>query len=260
MSVKHFYQTLYQGDQLFRLDERMFAGVNPEYKGVIPAATEPVAQPELSEPVMVVEPVTIAPPVVMDVITPQPVVARPIVARPVVAQPIVAQPAVVSPVVAPEVEPEPVPMPAPVVQVQPAPVIAVAPEPVPQPPVSQSAPPVINQKVLILADEELTASDLLFLEKILKAVNLNLDGVELLNLHRIGHIDFADLLRGKYIHHFITFGVPFRKIGLDIMMDRYQPVRFEGISFLMADSLPTVEADQNLKRALWNSLKRVFSL
>ncbi|OIN57457.1 hypothetical protein [Arsenicibacter rosenii] len=245
MSVKHFYQTLYQGDQLFRLDERMFSGINPEYKGAIPAATEPVAgmvQPELSEPVTVVEPVTIAAPVVMDVITPEPVSVRP--------------------VTVPDAAPEPVPMPTPVVRVQPTPVIVKAPDaaPVPQPPVAQPAPAVINQKVLILADEELTASDLLFLEKILKAVNLNLDGVELMNLHRIGHIDFADVLRGKYIHHFITFGVPFRRIGLDIMMDRYQPVRFEGISFLMADSLPTVEADQNLKRALWHSLKRVFSL
>ncbi len=259
MSVKQFYQTLYQGDQLFRLDERMFAGINPEYKGAIPAVTEPADQPELSEPViMVVEPVTIAPPVVMDVITPEPVAVRPGHDRPGHDRPGHDRPGHDRLVVAPEAEL--VPMPAPVVQVQPTPVIAVDPEPAPQPPVSQPAPPVINQKVLILADEELTASDVLFLEKILKAVNLNLDGVELLNLHRIGHIDFADLLRGKYIHHFITFGVPFRRIGLDIMMDRYQPVRFEGISFLMADSLPTVEADQNLKRALWNSLKRVFSL
>ena len=118
----------------------------------------------------------------------------------------------------------------------------------------------INHKVLILADEELSPSELLFLEKVLKAVNLNIDGVELLNLHGVTHIDFGEVLRGKYINHFITFGVPFQRINLDIMMDRYSPVRFEGITFLMADSLPTVEADQNLKRALWNSLKRVFSL
>jgi DNA polymerase III psi subunit len=116
----------------------------------------------------------------------------------------------------------------------------------------------LNHKVLVLADEELDPSNLLFLEKILKAVNLNIDGVDLLNLHGVRDVDFDELLKGKYINHFITFGVPFERINLDIMMDRYSPVRFEGITFLMADSLPTVEADQALKRRLWQALQRVF--
>ena len=132
---------------------------------------------------------------------------------------------------------------------------------IPQPPilpVMPVAPPKIRHKVLLLADEELDPSSLLFLEKILNAVNLDITGVDLLNLHGAGDIDFADLLRGKHIHHFITFGVPFERVGLDIMMDRYQPVRFEGITFLIADALPVIEANQKLKRSLWESLKRVF--
>ena len=111
---------------------------------------------------------------------------------------------------------------------------------------------------MLLADEALDPSNLLFLEKILKAVNLNINGVDLLNLHGTDDLDFAALLRGRYINHFITFGVPFERIHLDIMMDRYSPVRFEGITFLMADSLPTVEADHNLKKRLWTALQRVF--
>ena len=158
-----------------------------------------------------------------------------------------------------------------VVQVQPEPVVLVpTPEPLPQPlprpttpsllpPVQQQTRlPQLNHKVLLLADEELDPSNLLFLEKILKAVNLNINGVDLLNLHGVSDVDFAELLRGKYINHFITFGVPFERIRLDIMMDRYAPVRFEGITFLMADSLPTIEADQVLKKRLWGALQRVF--
>ncbi|WP_420147521.1 hypothetical protein [Spirosoma sp.] len=145
-----------------------------------------------------------------------------------------------------------------------------APEPLPQPPVRPTVPsilppiqqqprlPQLNHKVLLLADEELDPSNLLFLEKILKAVSLNVNGVDLLNLHGVQGMNFAELLRGKYINHFITFGVPFERINLDIMMDRYAPVRFEGITFLMADSLPTIEADQNLKRRLWGALQRMF--
>jgi len=121
-------------------------------------------------------------------------------------------------------------------------------------------PALIKHKVLLLADEGLSPSDLLFLERILKAVNLDINGVDLLNVYGVSDVDFAAVLRHKHIHHFITFGVPFQRINLDIMMDRYHPIRFDGITFLMADSLPVIEANQALKKLLWNSLKRVFEL
>lgn len=150
------------------------------------------------------------------------------------------------------------------------PLLSSVPEPLPEPSPRPTVPPVLppiqpleqarqlNQKVLLLADEELDPSNLLFLEKILKAVNLNIEGVDLLNLQGAHNMDFNELLRGKFVHHFITFGVPFERINLDIMMDRYSPVRFEGITFLMADSLPTIEADQQLKKRLWGALQRIF--
>jgi hypothetical protein len=129
----------------------------------------------------------------------------------------------------------------------------------PTPPVAlRPATPLLSQKVLILVDADLKPSELLFLEKILKAVNLDVTGVDLLNVHGTGTIDFAEVLRGKHIHHFFTFGVPFTRLNLDILMDRYQPVRFEGITFLMADPLPTIEADVALKKSLWESLKKIF--
>lgn len=121
-------------------------------------------------------------------------------------------------------------------------------------------PALIKHKVLLLADEDLSPSDLLFLERILKAVNLDIAGVDLLNVYGVSDVDFAAVLRHKHINHFITFGVPFQRINLDIMMDRYHPIRFDGITFLMADSLPVIEANQALKKLLWNSLKRVFEL
>ncbi|MBO0951132.1 hypothetical protein J2I46_21280 [Fibrella sp. HMF5405] len=128
----------------------------------------------------------------------------------------------------------------------------------PHPKDQRPATPLISQKVLILVDDDLLPSDLLFLEKILKAVHLDVNGVDLLNVHGTTAINFAELLAGKYIHHFFTFGVPFTRLNLDIMMDRYQPVRFEGITFLMADPLPAIEADVALKKKLWESLKKIF--
>ena len=237
MSATNFYQTFYQSDQLFRLADEPWGSASP-------VLTEESAQLET--------------------------VTAELTARGdasfLTDLDQLASPATVVPIL-----PEPVA--APVMLVEPAPeptVVIITPEPLPQPaprpttpsilpPIQQqSRLPQLNHNVLLLADEELDPSNLLFLEKILKAVNLNVDGVDLLNLRGAQNMDFDQLLKGKYINHFITFGVPFERINLDIMMDRYAPVRFEGITFLMADSLPTIEADQNLKKRLWAALQRVF--
>ncbi len=165
-------------------------------------------------------------------------------------------PTVVMPVIAAQEAAEPIQIVEELVIALPGPV---APEPVlADTPPLRPATPLISQKMLILVDEELLPSDVLFLEKVLKAVNLDVNGVDLLNIHGLQGMDFAPILAKKAVHHFFTFGVPFQRINLDIMMDRYQPIRFDGVTFMMADSLATIEADKNLKRRLWESLQKVF--
>lgn len=242
MSVTNFYQTFYQTEQLFRLADESWNVVPqtinaPSIDTTVDVADGPVETTARSDAHFLTE---------LD----QLAAAPEIVSVPV--EP-VETPAVVLVDAAPETTvvitpPEPLPQPAP----RPT-------TPSVLPPIQQqSRLPQLNHKVLLLADEELDPSNLLFLEKILKAVNLNVNGVDLLNLRGAQNMDFDELLKGKYINHFITFGVPFERLNLDIMMDRYAPVRFEGITFLMADSLPTIEADQNLKKRLWSALQRVF--
>lgn len=223
MSLKSFYQTFYQHEQLYRLPGETFA----------PVAFRSLEPLQETADVLVVEPDDVG-------------LLRP--AKPeneLVAEipNLIQQTEALRPIL-------------PVVESVALPPAAVLPPAVPQ--TWPVASPKIRHKVLLLADEELDPSSLLFLEKILNAVNLDITGVDLLNLHGVSDIDFATVLRDKHIHHFITFGVPFERVGLDIMMDRYQPVRFEGITFLIADALPVIEANQKLKRALWEALKRVF--
>lgn len=243
MSVTNFYQTFYQTDQLFRLagepwgTVEIATGRQPTEVDA-PAEVTSVEVNARSDAHFLIELDQLASPAeesessIVESVSP---------------------PAVVLTEAAPEptgvlATPQPLPQPAP----RPT-------TPSLLPPIQQqSRLPQLNHKVLLLADEELDPSNLLFLEKILKAVNLNVNGVDLLNLRGAQNLDFEELLKGKYINHFITFGVPFERINLDIMMDRYAPVRFEGITFLMADSLPTIEADQNLKKRLWAALQRVF--
>ncbi len=237
MSVKNFYQTVYQTDTLFRMageswGERTQSPVEElvENQVLVDANITPNLLTELDE--------LSAGKTIITVDT--------LLTDSILETPLLHAPELITLVSQPEPLPQPAPRPT---------------TPSILPPIQQqSRIPQLNHKVLLLADEELDPSNLLFLEKILKAVNLNVNGVDLLNLHGAQDINFAELLRGKYINHFITFGVPFERINLDIMMDRYSPVRFEGITFLMADSLPTIEADRDLKKRLWSALQRVFSL
>ncbi|TAE22623.1 MAG: hypothetical protein EAZ91_23420 [Cytophagales bacterium] len=242
MSTKALYQTLYQSEHLFRVPtetpadwgqavmqpvEAVLAAPVPK----VPAVREPQLPVVALIPEPIIEPVSVD---LQSVIEPEPVVET------------------VAPI---EVIPEPEPVVELVVELPP-----VADTRPSDRTAQPQKPALLQHKVLLLADEDLSPSDILFLEKILKAVNLDINGVDLLNLYGVSDVDFASVLRHKYINHFITFGVPFRRINLDIMMDRYQPIRFDGITFLMADSLPVIEANQTLKRFLWNSLKRVFEL
>lgn len=238
MSARNFYQIVYQSDFIFRLADESWASPTPSST----LSTDPeVELPAEMTPDLLTELDTLS-------AASTPVATEPVLIDTVVDVPISPaaplQPKSTVQITTPEPLPQPAPRPI---------------TPSILPPIQQQPRlPQLNHKVLLLADEDLDPSNLLFLEKILKAVNLNINGVDLLNLHGVQEVDFAELLRGKYINHFITFGVPFERIHLDIMMDRYAPVRFEGITFLMADSLPTIEADQNLKKRLWGALQRIF--
>ncbi len=140
-----------------------------------------------------------------------------------------------------------------------------APPPVPiasvVPPVRpQLTTPTLNHQILILVNEApaMSAGNTIFLEKVLKAVHLNLDKVDILNLSGSKQMDFRPLLQNKKVHHFISFGVPFIQINLELMMNRYDPKRIAGVNFLLAESLDIIQADDKNKRALWNALKKIF--
>ena len=218
---KNAYHYLFGQDTLYQVDEPepiVRAKVRPE---------PPVAQPEIIVEKAVAERETV---IEMEV-KPEPV-----------------QPEIIQPVLL--VEPE-IPL-----------VVSIEPEPVPASiPIIESSEPLPaaqKPKVLLLFDEELTPGELIFLENILKAIQLNLSDIDMLNLAGSGLVDFHAVLENKTLHHFISFGVPFKTIHLNIQMDRYEPIRIFGITFLLADSLSAIESDSKLKRKLWEVLKKVF--
>lgn len=132
--------------------------------------------------------------------------------------------------------------------------------PVTPPTQPQLVTPNLSHQILILVNEApaMSPSNTIFLEKVLKAVRLNLDGVDILNLSGAKQMDFKPLIQNKKVHHFISFGVPFIQINLELMMNRYDPKRIAGVNFLLAESLDIIQADDKNKRALWNALKKMF--
>ncbi|RRB00810.1 hypothetical protein [Larkinella rosea] len=197
------------------------------------------------EPVLKKQPVREQPP-----IEPEPVVEQAFIeseSTPIVSvEP--AEPEIIQPVVLAD------PTPPAVAPIEPASTLT----PIPANQVPESRPAIEKPKVLILIDEELTPGELIFLENILKAIQLNLNDIDILNLAGSGLVDFHAVLENKVLHHFISFGVPFKTIHLNLQMDRYDPIRIFGITFLLADPLSAIEADSKLKRKLWEVLKKVF--
>ncbi|MCY7350118.1 MAG: DNA polymerase III subunit psi [Cytophagaceae bacterium] len=163
-------------------------------------------------------------------------------ALPVVAEPELPQ-SVESIAVAQPVETPPVAEPVATLGATPVPVSTVA----------------FKHQVLILTDRP-SPADLELLANILKAVNLRLDEVEVLDLQKLRGQDFKPLLESQSAHQLITFGVGLKKLNLDIVLVPYQLKTVEGVQFLYADPLPNLHTDKVRKKALWISLQTLFGL
>lgn len=122
--------------------------------------------------------------------------------------------------------------------------------------------PTLNHKILILIDEQkqksIPASELLFLDNILKAVKSSANEADIINFSLLPQTDASNLLSEKRINHFITFGVPLIKLHLDLLLIPYTPKLVEGIWFLLTDPLVVIEAERDLKRKLWTALQKMF--
>jgi hypothetical protein len=120
---------------------------------------------------------------------------------------------------------------------------------------SQAQP--INIPLLILVDV-ITEAEKVFLEKILNAVKLSLDKVELITLNDLKAKSFKERAEGKTYFRILSFGVPLTHIHLSILLLPYQPQQLENMWCLMAEKLVVVEADVAHKRSLWESLQKIF--
>ena len=144
--------------------------------------------------------------------------------------------------------------------------------PIPAPPVIASVPvappaatfPALQHSILILIDEpkhkHIVDSESVFLDNILKAVGHSVDKADILNYSFLKGPDARKVLSEKQTNFFITFGVPLIKLHLDLLLIPYTPKIVEGVWFLLTDPLPVIEADRDLKKKLWQALKKMIEM
>lgn len=117
---------------------------------------------------------------------------------------------------------------------------------------------ILKHKVLVLINP-ITDSEKELLIKILKAVGVSIEQVDLIVFNKSQDLDYQSVISQKITTHFISFGIGMSKLGWSMLLAPYQVKKIEGISFLLADTLKDIEVSQNLKKSLWGALKEMFN-
>jgi hypothetical protein len=116
---------------------------------------------------------------------------------------------------------------------------------------------ILKHKVLVLT-ESISENEKVFLAKILNAVGLSLDNIDLIELNKVQRIDYQLFIAQNVTKKFISFGVGLGKLNWDVLLNLYQNKNVAGIDYLLSDELRIVEANLNLKKNLWAALKSLF--
>lgn len=126
-------------------------------------------------------------------------------------------------------------------------------------PIASEVAPAPNEIIpLLILVDEVNEANKVFLEKILMAVNLNLEKVTLLNTSDLKAINFQKFSENKIYQKILSFGVSLSTINMNIMLMPYENKLIENVWFLMAEKLVIVENDVNHKRRLWGCLQQLF--
>ncbi|MEN0045817.1 MAG: hypothetical protein AAF806_02025 [Bacteroidota bacterium] len=112
-----------------------------------------------------------------------------------------------------------------------------------------------NYTIAILVNtDEYDESNQELLKKIIGAMKLNFEQeVFVYKLEEYENIDFNSI----NCKTLLSFDVSMKRAGVHYRMPKYQLLHYNNAQFLLADSLPKIAVDKNLKGALWNVLKNI---
>jgi len=90
----------------------------------------------------------------------------------------------------------------------------------------------------------------IFLEKILQAVNISLNGVQIFDTKEFD----LKLIQESNVKYCIVFGEPLIK-----NLDKYTIVTSDNLIYIFADGLNKINEEVKLKKQLWTALKQMFN-
>ena len=114
-----------------------------------------------------------------------------------------------------------------------------------------------KHKVVILVGE-LNPADAELLEKILGAVKLTLQNVEVIEMSKTSMIDLSHIFTQKSVSQLISFGVMMSEVNLMLRLTPYQILESKGIKFISGVSLSDLQNNIPKKKLLWGALKEMF--
>ena len=115
---------------------------------------------------------------------------------------------------------------------------------------------VVNSSTdVYLADDALN-----FLSGILKACNLTLEDIALVNFAKLAINDPAELIEQFEPSKIIFFGQEPVTMGFPLQFPYYQIQEFNGKKLLYAPGLETLAADKPQKLLLWEALKKLLEI
>jgi hypothetical protein len=122
-----------------------------------------------------------------------------------------------------------------------------------------------NQKGLMIfynAPEETHQEIIDFLEKILKAIQLDLQQDTLfINMMPDRPLKITDLLKKNDSHQMLLFGIPPSSLGIQFPLPLYLNIEHQGVHYLAADPLPAIFTERQaggktMSGKLWKAIKQ----
>ena len=116
--------------------------------------------------------------------------------------------------------------------------------------------------VVIVRDEAhpvIADGDLQFLTGVLKACNLGLGDILLLN-HRTAPVSFNELKEKYRPQTILLFGTLQESLSLPLRFPEFQVTTHAALQMLSAPPLSVIEKEESLKRQLWGALKKLFRI
>jgi DNA polymerase III psi subunit len=114
-----------------------------------------------------------------------------------------------------------------------------------------------KHKVVILV-KELNPTDSELLGKILGAVQLTLQNVEVIEMSKNPTMDLSHIFTQKSVSQLISFGVMMSEVNLMLRLTPYQILESKGVKFISGVSLTDLQNDIPKKKLLWGALKEMF--